>query len=180
MIATLSCSSQREAPQPTDHGNGTGSGAGTATGGGGSGNGGSGGTPVTTGGNGGTGGTPSTGGGGAGTGGMGTGGAGGAESPNAPSDLYPYCGCISDMHQPGACQDCVAAIATCAEQLAGCAAGCQNMRTALAGCDAFADPSCLDDVFAIAPLEWDDLVALIACQCGGCPAPDQCDNVACQ
>lgn len=134
---------------------------------------------------GGSGGTTNTGGMGSGTtsaGGAGTGGAGGAPPANVVEAIYPYCGCISDSQQAGACSNCLSSVdvvAECAMQSSDCAGGCDQMLAALDNCDAFADPGCLDAVYDIAPDEWDDLIALLSCQCGACPAPDQCDTIAC-
>jgi hypothetical protein len=188
LLALVSaCGGKRADPEPSQNP------PATQEGGGGNGTGGipsNGGAPST----GGMGGTPGTGGmGGApGTGGMGgepgTGGMAGAPGTgggtfNDVSAMYPYCGCLDDSKEPGACENCfIGSIADMECNPAGaCDAGCQAIITFIRTnvmCT-FVDEACLQAAFAVEPSEWDDAVDKLKCACDLCPAPFGCESVVC-
>ena len=173
-LGLLACTGQRTAPEPGPNQNGSGS----QTGGGGAG----------------VGGTSNVGGMGGAAGGMGgmttttttttttTGSGGGISHP--ASEIYPYCGCIADGSMPGACGNCwdnaIIAGGACEQQASDCAlSNCGAMFADVRLC-ASTDPTCFDNVQVQGPTAFDDLVALAACVCAACPAPQFCDDVVCQ
>jgi hypothetical protein len=155
---------------PTDPPRGSGGNGGTGAGG-------SGGTGATS--AGGSGGTGAT---GAGANGTGASGVGGSDGLNEVADLLPFCGCITDSKQPGACGNCYPAPATagtCADELAGCAQPCLDVLNHLENvCGAVIDVACLQAAYAIAPDAVDDAVAVLTCRCTTCSF--ECDATACQ
>jgi len=145
-------------------------------------------------GGGGAGGAPSN--GGNGTGGIG-GGAGGAPASGGMgggstqtgnpftdvSDMYPYCGCLADSQQMGACGSCfTGASAACDAAPAVCGAGCMAIITVIqndADCVVITE-ACLQKAYLASPPEWDDAVDKVQCACAACPSPFGCDSVACE
>jgi hypothetical protein len=174
VLLAVACTGKRADPTPSDNtppvspGGGGGAGGAPSTGGNG-GNGGAG----NTGGSGGTGGTGV--GGSGGVPGVGGGGVGGASGLNAPSDVYPYCGCLADAQVAGACDNCVMT-AVC-PQPPDCTGNCPAIVTALRGCN-YGDLACIDAAFALNPDQFDDAVAIIKCECTACADPI-CDGTAC-
>lgn len=177
-LGLLACTGQRTAPDPGPSSNGSGVGGGQSTGG----------STTTTGGTssvGGAGGTANNGGGGATT--AGGGGAGGGGVAHPASEIYPYCGCIADQSIPSACSVCWATesdpmAGKCKEQVAACYAPgnfCGSMLDAVKMCPGL-DSTCFDAIQQQHPNSWDDVVATAKCLCDSCPAPGQCDNLACQ
>jgi hypothetical protein len=166
--------SQNAPPISTDGGAGGGNGGSPSNGGAPS-TGGMGGTPSA----GGMGGTPGTG----GAGGMGVTSTGTGSTFNDVSDMYPYCGCLDDAQEAGACGSCFSSVATlglCTPANA-CAQGCQDVIDFILTnpmCNNI-DEACLQQAYLQSPEEFDDAVDQVQCRCAECPAPFGCEAIAC-